>query len=209
MKQMTFGSAAWSAKGKTTRRERFLAEMNAVIPWSRLVALIEPHYPRAGNGRQPMPLEQMLRVYFMQQWFNLCDPQAEDALYDIEPMRRFAGIELGEDTVPDETTILRFRHLLENHQLTEVLFAEVRVLLEDRKLLVKSATIVDATIISAPSSTKNASKERDCEMHQRRKGKQWYFAMKLHVGASKRGLVHASFPTTSRWATGSRSRRSI
>ena len=191
MKQMTFGSAAWSAKGKTTRRERFLAEMNAVVPWSRLVALIEPHYPKAGNGRQPMPLEQMLRVYFMQQWFNLSDPQAEDALYDIEPMRRFAGIELGEDTVPDETTILRFRHLLENHQLTEVLFAEVRVLLEDRKLLVKSGTIVDATIISAPSSTKNASKERDCEMHQTRKGKQWYFGMKLHVGASKRGLVHS------------------
>ena len=188
---MTFGSAAWSAKGKTTRRERFLAEMNAVVPWSRLVALIEPHYPKAGNGRQPMPLEQMLRVYFMQQWFNLSDPQAEDALYDIEPMRRFAGIELGEDTVPDETTILRFRHLLENHQLTEVLFAEVRALLEDRKLLVKSGTIVDATIISAPSSTKNASKERDCEMHQTRKGKQWYFGMKLHVGASKRGLVHS------------------
>lgn len=191
MKQLTFGSAAWSAKGKTTRRERFLAEMNAVVPWSRLVALIEPHYPKAGNGRQPMPLEQMLRVYFMQQWFNLSDPQAEDALYDIEPMRRFAGIELGEDTVPDETTILRFRHLLENHQLTEVLFAEVRALLEDRKLLVKSGTIVDATIISAPSSTKNASKERDCEMHQTRKGKQWYFGMKLHVGASKRGLVHS------------------
>lgn len=191
MKQMTFGSAAWSSKGKTTRRERFLAEMNAVIPWSRLAALIEPHYPKAGNGRQPMVLERMLRVYFMQQWFNLSDPQAEDALYDIEPMRRFAGIELGEDTVPDETTILRFRHLLENHQLTEAIFAEVRALLEERKLLLKSGTIVDATIISAPSSTKNASKQRDPEMHQTRKGKQWYFGMKLHVGASNKGLVHS------------------
>ncbi len=191
MKQMTFASAAWSAKGKTTRRERFLAEMNAVIPWSRLVALIEPYYPKAGNGRQPMPLERMLRVYFMQQWFNLSDPQAEDALYDIEPMRRFAGVELGEDTVPDETTILRFRHLLESHQLTEAIFAEVNALLEERKLMLKSGTIVDATIISAPSSTKNASKERDPEMHQTKKGKQWYFGMKLHVGATNQGLVHS------------------
>ena len=191
MKQMTFASAAWSAKGKTTRRERFLAEMDAVIPWARLVALVEPHYPKAGNGRQPMLLERMLRVYFMQQWFNLSDPQAEDALYDIEPMRRFAGIELAEDTVPDETTILRFRHLLEEHRLTEAIFAEVRTLLEERGLLLKSGTIVDATIINAPSSTKNAQKERDPEMHQTRKGKQWYFGMKVHVGASKRGLVHS------------------
>ena len=191
MKQITFASAAWSAKGKSTRRERFLAEMNAVIPWSRLVALIEPYYPKAGNRRQPMPLERMLRVYFMQQWFNLSDPQAEDALYDIEPMRRFAGVELAEDTVPDETTILRFRHLLEKHELTEAIFAEVKALLEERKLLLKTGTIVDATIISAPSSTKNASKERDPEMHQTRKGKQWYFGMKLHVGASKQGLVHS------------------
>lgn len=191
MKQTTFASAAWSAKGKTTRRERFLAEMNAVIPWARLVALIGPHYPKAGNGRRPMPLEQMLRVYFMQQWFNLSDPQAEDALYDIEPMRRFAGVELAEDTVPDETTILRFRHLLEEHKLTEAIFADVRDLLEKRGLLLKSGTIVDATIINAPSSTKNAEKERDPEMHQTKKNKQWYFGMKVHVGASKRGLVHS------------------
>jgi IS5 family transposase len=191
MKQMTFASAAWSAKGKTTRRERFLAEMDAVIPWTRLVALVEPHYPKAGGGRRPMPLERMLRVYFMQQWFNLSDPQAEDALYDIEPMRRFGGIELAEDAVPDETTILRFRHLLEEHQLTEAIFAEVRTLLEQRGLLLKSGTIVDATIISAPSSTKNAAEERDPEMHQTRKGKQWFFGMKVHVGASKQGLVHS------------------
>lgn len=191
MKQTTFASLAWRAKGKTTRREQFLAEMNAVIPWVRLTALIEPHYPKAGNGRQPMPLERMLRVYFMQQWFNLSDPQAEDALYDIEPMRRFAGIELAEDPIPDETTILRFRHLLETHKLTAAIFAEVRGLLEEKKLLLKSGTIVDATIISAPSSTKNEAQARDPEMHQTKKNKQWYFGMKVHVGASKQGLVHS------------------
>ena len=129
------------------------------MPWARLTALIEPHYPKGKGGRPPMPLERMLRIYFMQQWFNLSDPQAEDALYDIESMRRFAGIELAEDAIPDETTILHFRHLLEKHQLTEQIFAEVRQLLEDKKLLLKSGTIVDATIISAPSSTKNASQE--------------------------------------------------
>lgn len=191
MKQTTFASLAWNAKGKTTRRERFLAEMNAVIPWTRLTALIEPHYPKAGDGRPPMPLERMLRIYFMQQWFNLSDPQAEDALYDMESMRRFAGVELAEDTIPDETTILRFRHLLEAHQLTQAIFAEVRTLLEERGLLLKSGTIVDATIISAPSSTKNAKKERDPEMHQTRKGKQWYFGMKFHAGATKQGVVHS------------------
>jgi IS5 family transposase len=183
---------AWQAKGRTTRRERFLAEMNAVVPWARLTALIEPHYPKGKGGRPPMPLERMLRVYFMQQWFNLSDPQAEDALYDIEPMRRFAGIELADDAIPDETTILNFRHLLERHQLTEQIFAEVRVLLEEKKLLLKAGTIVDATIISAPSSTKNAAKSRDPEMHQGKKNKkQWEFGMKVHVGASKQGLVHS------------------
>src|SRR6195256_552486 len=119
MKQTTFASLAWNGKGRTTRRERFLAEMNAVIPWSRLMVLIEPHYPKGGGGRPPMPLERMLRGYFMQQWFNWSDPQAEDALSEIEPMRRFAGIELAEDTIPDESTILRFRHLLEERKLTE------------------------------------------------------------------------------------------
>jgi IS5 family transposase len=165
--------------------------MNAVVPWARLTALIAPHYPKGTGGRPTMPLERMLRVYFMQQWFNLSDPQAEDALYDIEPMRRFAGIELAEDAVPDESTILRFRHLLEEHQLTEKIFAEVRTLLEEKKLLLKSGTIVDATIISAPSSTKNAAQERDPEMRQGRKGKQWHFGMKVHVGTSKQGLVHS------------------
>lgn len=191
MKQTTFASLSWSAKGRTTRRERFLAEMNAVMPWAKLTALIEPHYPQAGNGRPPLPLERMLRVYFMQQWFNLSDPQAEDALYDIESMRRFAGIELAEDTIPDESTILRFRHLLEQHRLTEAIFAEVRNLLENRGLLLRSGTIVDATIIAAPTSTKNEKHERDPEMHQTMKGKDWHFGMKLHIGTDKRGVVHS------------------
>lgn len=191
MKQTTFASAAWDKKGKVTRRERFLAEMDAVIPWERLVALIEPHYAKAGRGRQPHPLGRMLRIYFMQNWFNLSDPQAEDALYDMESMRRFAGIELAEEAIPDESTILRFRHLLEKHQLTEQIFAEIRTLLEERRLLLKSGTIVDATIIAAPPSTKNAEKARDPEMHQGRKGRDWHFGMKAHVGTDRRGIVHS------------------
>jgi IS5 family transposase len=192
MKQTTFASLTWNNKGRTTRRERFLAEMNAVIPWERLLGLITPHYPKGTGGRPPMPLERMLRIYFMQQWFNLSDPQAEDALYDMESMRHFAGIELAEDTIPDETTILNFRHLLEEHQLTEQIFAEVRQLLEEKKLLLKSGTIVDATIISAPTSTKNAANCRDPEMRHGKKNKrEWGFGMKVHIGASKQGLVHS------------------
>lgn len=190
MKQTTFASAAWDKKGKVTRRERFLAEMEAVIPWRRLLAVVEPHYPKAGNGTQPMPLERMLRIYFMQNWFNLSDPAAEDALYDSESMRRFAGVELSDDAVPDESTILRFRHLLEKHGLTEQIFAEVRTLLEERRLLLKSGTIVDATIIAAPASTKNVQGQRDPEMHQTKKGKDWHFGMKAHVGTDRRGIVH-------------------
>jgi transposase, IS5 family len=191
MKQSTFASAAWEKKGKVTRRERFLAEMDAVIPWKHLNRLIEPHYPKAGNGTQPMPQEQMLRIYFMQQWFNLSDPAMEDSLYDIESMRRFAGIELGEDAVPDETTILRFRHLLEKHYLTQAIFSQIRTLLEQKRLLLKSGTIVDATIIEAPPSTKNADGARDPEMHQVKKGGEWHFGMKAHVGTDKRGIVHS------------------
>lgn len=189
--QRTFASLAWTEKKKVTRRERFLAEMHAVIPWTELVALVRPHYPTAGRGRTPMPPERMLRIYFLQQWFDLSDPAAEDALYDSEAMRRFVGLELSDDAVPDETTILHFRHLLERHQLTEQLFAAVRGLLETKGLLVKSGTIVDATIVSAPSSTKNAAGTRDPEMRQVRKGKQWYFGMRVHVGTDPRGLVHA------------------
>jgi len=190
-KQRTFASMAWQAKGKVTRRERFLAEMDAVIPWSRLLALIEPHYPKAGQGRQPLGLEKMLRIYFLQQWFNLSDPQAEDAIYDSESMRRFAKVELSDDVVPDESTILRFRHLLEQHRLTKAIFDGVAGLLEERRLLLRAGTIVDATIIAAPSSTKNASATRDPEMKQTRKGGNWHFGMKLHVGADKRGIIHS------------------
>jgi IS5 family transposase len=191
MTQPTFGSLAWDHKGKVTRRERFLAEMDAVIPWGRLMALVEPHYPKAGQGTQPMPVARMLRIYFLQHWFNLSDPAMEDALYDSEAMRRFAGIELSVDAVPDESTILRFRHLLERHQLTEAMFAAVRTLLEERQLLVKAGTIVDATIIEAPPSTKNADKARDPEMHQTKKGHTWHFGMKAHVGTDPQGIVHS------------------
>lgn len=191
MKQTTFASAAWEKKGKVTRRERFLAEMDQVIPWEQILALIEPHYPQAGNGTQPMPMRQMLRIYFMQQWFNLSDPAMEDALYDSESMRRFAAIELIDDAIPDESTILRFRHLLERHQLTQKLFELVRRLLEEKRLLLKSGTIVDATIIEAAPSTKNEAKARDPEMHQARKGKEWHFGMKAHIGTDRRGIVHS------------------
>jgi len=170
--------------------ERFLGEMDAVIPWPRLVRLIEPHYPKAGQGRQPLGLEKMLRIYFLQQWFNLSDPQAEDAIYDSESMRRFVRVELGDEAVPDETTILRFRHLLEQHGLTQAIFNSITGLLEERRLLLRSGTIVDATIIAAPSSTKNASAARDPEMKQTRKGRNWHFGMKLHVGTDRRGIVH-------------------
>jgi len=188
--QRTFASLAWNGKGKVTGRERFLGEMDAVIPWSRLVRLIEPHYPKAGQGRQPLGLEKMLRIYFLQHWFNLSDPQAEDAIYDSESMRRFARVELGDEVAPDESTILRFRHLLEQHGLTHAIFDAVADLLEERRLLLRSGTIVDATIIAAPSSTKNASATRDPEMKQTRKGRNWHFGMKLHIGADKRGIVH-------------------
>ena len=193
--QRTFASVAWSQKGKVTRRERFLAEMDAVIPWATLIGLIEPHYPKAGRGRQPLGLEKMLRIYFLQQWFNLSDPQAEDAIYDSESMRRFARVELSEDVVPDETTILRFRHLLEQHELTGKIFDAVRDLLTEKRLLLKAGTIVDATIIAAPSSTKNASKTRDPEMKQARKGNTWHFGMKLHIGTDRKGRVHSVLAT--------------
>jgi IS5 family transposase len=189
--QRTFAGIAWSQKGKVTRREQFLTEMDAVIPWTRLLALIEPYYPKAGRGRQPLGLEKMLRIYFLQQWFNLADPPAEDAIYDSEAMRRFARVELGDDVVPDETTILRFRHLLEPHRLTAAIFYAVKELLTAKRLLLKSGTIVDATIIAAPSSTKNAAQARDPEMKQTRKGNAWHFGMKLHVGTDLRGRVHS------------------
>ena len=174
-----------------TRRERFLGEKDRVVSWAPMVALIEPHYPKAGSGTQPMPLEPVLRIHFMQQWFNLSDPATEDALYDSESMRRFAGIELVDDAIPDESTILRFRHLLERHGLSEQIFGLVRGLLEQKRLLLKSGTIVDATIIDAPPSTKNEAQARDPEMKQGKKNaREWRFGMKAHVGTHRRGLVH-------------------
>jgi len=190
-KQQTFASEAWGRKGKVTRRERFLSEMDAVIPWGRLLKLIVPHYHRGETGRQPHDLERMLRIYFLQQWFNLSDPQAEDAIYDSESMRRFARVELGDDKIPDESTILRFRHLLEQHKLTESIFEAVKDLLAEHRLTLQAGTIVDATIIEAPSSTKNATGTRDPEMKQTKKGGSWHFGMKLHIGTDRRGTVHS------------------
>lgn len=191
MSQLTFAGLAYNSKKKTTRRERFLQEMEQVIPWREVEGAISPLYPDLGNGRPPIGLSRMLRIYFMQQWFNLSDPGMEDALYDSESMRRFAGIELSRDAIPDETTILNFRHLLEKNNATKELFLEVRKHLEKKGLMIREGTIVDATIINAPTSTKNAAAERDPEMHQVKKGNEWFFGMKAHIGAeTSRGLVH-------------------
>src|SRR3990167_2955241 len=196
MKQRSFAGLAFDQKKKKTRREAFLDIMEQVVPWQDMRVIIKPHYPNAGNGRPPMPLERMLRIYCCQHWFNLSDPAMEDALYDMESIRRFVGVELGDDAVPDESTILKFRHLLEKHELTQKLFDDVNVKLEQHGLLVRSGTIVDATLIAAPPSTKNRAKESDPEMHQTKKGHQWYFGMKDHVGTdSKRGLVHSLVTT--------------
>ncbi|HJX69375.1 MAG TPA: IS5 family transposase [Dehalococcoidia bacterium] len=192
MMTVSFASLAYENKKKKTRREKFLEEMDEVIPWDELLQIIKQYYPRAGNGRQPMPLERMMRIYFMQQWYGLSDPAMEDALYDIESIRRFAGIDLGVDVIPDETTILHFRHLLEKHQLTQKIFEKAQQYLTEKGLLLREGTIVDATIISAPSSTKNQDKTRDKEMKQTKKGNQWYFGMKAHVGTdTRKGLAHS------------------
>jgi len=192
MNNPTFASLAYDSKKKKTRREKFLQEMDKVIPWKDLIQVIEKYYPKAGNGRQPMPLEMMLRIYFMQQWYALSDPGMEDALYDIESMRRFAGIDIATGVVPDETTILHFRHLLERHELTKEIFEKTQQYLTEKGLLLKEGTIVDATIINAPSSTKNRDNTRDKEMKQTKKGNQWYFGMKAHVGTdSETGLAHS------------------
>jgi IS5 family transposase len=188
----SFASLAYESKRKKTRREKFLEEMDKVIPWDELLGDIKKYYPRAGNGRQPMPLARMLRIYFMQQWYGLSDPALEDSLYDIESMRRFAGIDLETDVVPDETTILHFRHLLEEHELTKKIFEKTRQYLSEKGLFLREGTIVDATIINAPSSTKNRDNTRDIEMKQTKKGNQWYFGMKAHVGTDiRKGLVHS------------------
>src|SRR5450631_4243761 len=181
---------------KKTRREVFLEEMEQVVPWRELCALIEPHYPKAGNGRPPVGVERMLRMYFLQQWFNLSDPAVEQALYDSVVMRDFVGIDLGQEPVPDETTMCKFRHLLEEHGLGGEMLEKVNLYLEGEGVRINNGTIVDATIIHAPSSTKNREQKRDPEMHQTKKGKQWYFGMKAHVGVdSKTKMIHSVVAT--------------
>lgn len=195
MAQLTFGDAEFAGKGKTTRKERFLAEMEQVVPWASFLKLIAPVYPEAGNGRRPYPLETMLRVYLMQNWFSLSDPAMEDALYDMPALRQFAGL-TSLDAVPDETTILNFRHLIEEYELAQEIFGCVVRLLRRRGLMLKEGTMVDATIIDAPTSTKNEDRERDPEMHQTKKGNAWFFGMKAHIGADvDSGLTHTVVTT--------------
>jgi IS5 family transposase len=181
---------------KKTRKREFLEEMNRVVPWAELIALIEPHYPKGKTGRPPMGIEVMLRVHLLQQWFGLSDPAMEEALHDVPLYREFAGLEGPMRRLPDESTILRFRHLLEKHHLGEAILATVNVLLQRHGLMLKTGTVVDATLISAPSSTKNSSGERDPEMHQAKKGNNWYFGMKAHIGTdAESGLVHTVIGT--------------
>ena len=190
-RQGSFAGVEYAGKKKQTRRDKFLAEMERVVPWARLVARLTPLYPTGERGRPPLGLERMLRIYFLQLWYGLADEALEDALYDSQALRGFAGIELGRDPVPDATTVLHFRHWLERHDLTKALFDEVAALLAERGLLMRQGTIVDATIIAAASSTKNKEKARDPEMHQTKKRNQWYFGMKAHIGVdAASGLVH-------------------
>jgi IS5 family transposase len=193
MRQQTLAAQTGFEKyGRKSKRERFLDEMEPVVPWAELQALVEPHYPKGENGRPPVGLGIMLRVYFLQQWFNLSDPGAEEALYESPALRRFAGVDLGRAAAPDESTILQFRHLLEKHDLGQAMLNRVNEYLQSQGIGITTGTIVDATIIHAPSSTKNRSGEQDPEMHQTRKGKQWYFGLKAHIGVdSKQGIVHS------------------
>ena len=197
MKQMTLATAkGFEVHGRATRKAEFLARMEALVPWRQFCAVIEPHYPKAGNGRPPVGLERMLRMYLVANWFNLGDEACEDALYDIPAFRDFCRIDLGRERVPDATTLLNFRHLLEKHQIGAALFAKVGELLLANGMKLSGGTIVDATLIAAPPSTKNEEQRRDPEMHQSKKGNQWYFGMKLHIGAdSQTGLVHSASVT--------------
>ena len=193
MEQRTFASqGSFERYGRKSGRELFLDEMELAVPWSELQALVEPHYAKAGDGRRPVGLALMLRTYFMQQWFNLSDPGVEEALYESPVLRRFVGVDLGVAAPPDETTVCRFRHLLEKHDLGGQMLEAVNLHLETKGIRIATGTIVDATIVHAPSSTKNQSGERDPAMHQTKKGKQWYFGLKAHIGVdSKQGVVHS------------------
>jgi IS5 family transposase len=191
MKQQTL--AAFEQYGKPTRRAKFLADMEQILPWAELLSVIEPFYPKVSEagGRPPIPLERMLRIYFLQLWFNLSDPAVEEALYDSTSMRGFVGIDLGVEAAPDETTVCKFRHLLEKHKLGKNLLTTVNEYLRRHGMKISNGTIVDATIIGAPNSTKNKDGKRDPEMHQTAKGKQWYFGMKAHIGVDSRTkLIH-------------------
>ncbi len=194
MKQMSLSATGFERKTKRTRKRQFLDEMNLVVPWSELVALVTPHAPTrsAKGGRPPFAVQTMLRIHFLQQWFNLSDPAMEEALHDTPMFREFAQLDIGEDNLPDESTILRFRHMLETHHLSGQILATVNAMLTARGLLLKQGTVVDATLIAAPSSTKNQDGERDPQMHQTKKGNQWYFGMKAHAGVdADSGLVHS------------------
>jgi IS5 family transposase len=197
MKQRTLAMmTGFERYSKKTRRTEFLEEMEQVVPWPELCALVEPYYPKAGQGRPPVGVERMLRMYFLQQWFNLSDPGVEEAVYDSIVLRQFVGIDLGREPVPDETTVCKFRHLLEEHNLGERILGTVNLHLQSKGVRITTGTIVDATILHAPSSTKNREQQRDPEMHQTRKGKQWYFGMKAHVGVdSKTKLIHTAVAT--------------
>ncbi len=198
MKQMSLANSGFELKTKRTRKREFLDEMELVVPWAELEALIEPHAPKVGakGGRPPFAVATMLRIHFLQQWFNLSDPAMEEALYDMELFRQFARLDGGIDRLPDESTILRFRHLLEQHDLSLRIMGAVNATLAAKGLLLKAGTVVDATLIAAPSSTKNGSGERDPEMHQTKKGNQWHFGMKAHIGVdAESGLVHTVIGT--------------
>ena len=197
MKQTSFASLEYAGKKRQTRREKFLGEMDRVVPWARLIALIEPHYPSSGRvGRPPIGVSRMLRMYFLQQWYSLSDEGLEDAIYDSQAMREFVGIDLSREQVPDATTLLKFRRKLEDNKLTEAMFEQVNIHLGELGLLMRAGTLVDATIIAAPPSTKNKDNARDPQMHQTRKGKQWHFGMKAHIGVdAESGLVHSVHAT--------------
>ena len=197
MKQITLATVTGFEKhGRATRKAEFLARMEGLMPWAEFCALIEPHYPKAENGRPPVGLERMLRMYCVANWFNLSDEACEDALYDVAVFREFCRIDLGRERVPDATTLLNFRHLLEAHQLGAALFAKVGELLLANGMKLSGGTIVDATLIAAPPSVKNQDKSRDPEMHQTKKGNQWHFGLKLHIGADSRtGLIHSASVT--------------
>ena len=197
MKQMTLATAkGFEAHGRATRKAEFLARMETLVPWAEMCGLIRPHYPKAGNGRPAVGLERMLRMYLIANWFNLADEACEDALYDIAAFRDFCRIDLGRERAPDSTTLLNFRHLLEQHELGAAVFAKVGELLQANGMKLSGGTIVDATLIAAPPSTKNREQSRDAEMHQSKKGNQWYFGMKVHIGVdSESGLIHSASVT--------------